>query len=118
MPDKKTRLAKRAAKAHERAVKRGDTQVGTRKSPSSPRTLSSGTIPVYRREQKLLEKISNITTKPPKGPKQTLIGRVKEVMKSGRGTKRGRTKAQRVAGRNKKCRGRARNRRKHDSCKA
>lgn len=58
MPEtKKQRLAKRAAKAHARAQKRGDTPVGTRKGPSSPRTLSNTEIPVYKREQKLLDKI-------------------------------------------------------------
>ena len=57
---RKQRLADRAAKAHARALERRAIPVGTRRvlNYSSPRDLGGGTsnVPVYKREQTLLDK--------------------------------------------------------------
>ncbi len=119
MPNRKTRLANRATRAHARALKRGDTQVGTRRSPSSPRTLTSGTIPVYKREQKILNKIKKVGDKPPKGPKQSLIGRLKDGLRvrSGGIGKNKKSKAEKAKCNFTNKRNNQRQRRRDTSCK-
>ena len=118
---KKKRLAKKADKAHDRAVKKGKTQVGTRRvlNYSNPRDLGGGTstVPVYKREKKIRDKISSVKTKTPKGPKQHWTGRLKTALtRKGNGKPR-KSKADRAACKQKRKSGRARNRRKHPSCK-
>ncbi|NKC02136.1 MAG: hypothetical protein GKR90_27055 [Pseudomonadales bacterium] len=126
MPNKKTRLARRAKKAHDRAVKQGKTQVGTRRvlNYSNPRDLGGGTstVPVYKREKKILEKIDRINNKPPKPPKkpkQNVIGRIKNALKVKKGGigKNKKSKAEKAACSFENKRGRQRNRRRHSSCK-
>ena len=119
---KKERLAKKADKAHDRAVKKGKTQVGTRRvlNYSNPRDLGGGTstVPVYKREKKIRDKISSVKTKTPKGPKQHWTGRLKTALtRTGNGKPR-KSKADKAACKYKRKSGRARNRRKHSSCKA
>ena len=119
---KKERLAKRADKAHDRAVKKGKTQVGTRRvlNYSNPRDLGGGTstVPVYKREKKIRDKMSSVKTKTPKGPKQHWTGRLKTALtRTGNGKPR-KSKADKAACKYKRKSGRARNRRKHSSCKA
>lgn len=126
MPNKKTRLARRAKKAHDRAVKQGKTQVGTRRvlNYSNPRDLGGGTstVPVYKREKKILDKIDRINNKPPKTPKkpkQNVIGRIKNALKVKKGGigKNKKSKAEKAACSFENKRGRQRNRRRHSSCK-
>jgi hypothetical protein len=119
---KKERLAKKADKAHDRAVKKGKTQVGTRRvlNYSNPRDLGGGTstVPVYKREKKIRDKMSSVKTKTPKGPKQHWTGRLKTALtRTGNGKPR-KSKADKAACKYKRKSGRARNRRKHSSCKA
>lgn len=115
---KKERLANRADKANARAKARGDEQVGTRKTMANPRTLTQGSVPVYKREKKIRDKISNVITKTPKGPKQHWTGRLKTALtRKGDGKPR-KTKAEKATCKQKRNDGRARNKRKHDSCKA
>ena len=119
---RKKRLAKRADKAHDKAVKKGKTQVGTRRvlNYSNPRDLGGGTstVPVYKREKKIRDKISSVKTKTPKGPKQHWTGRLKTALtRTGNGKPR-KSKADKAACKYKRKSGRARNRRKHSSCKA
>ena len=119
---KKERLAKRADKAHDRAVKNGKTQVGTRRvlNYSNPRDLGGGTstVPVYKREKKIRDKMSSVKTKTPKGPKQHWTGRLKTALtRTGNGKPR-KSKADKAVCKYKRKSGRARNRRKHSSCKA
>jgi len=125
MPNKKTRLANRAKKAHDRAVKQGKTQVGTRRvlNYSNPRDLGGGTstVPVYKREKKILDKIDKIKNNPPKTPKKpkkSLIGKIKISRKyKGGPVKNKKTKAEKAKCSFDNKRGRQRNRRKHSSCK-
>ena len=119
---KKERLAKKADKAHDRAVKKGKTQVGTRRvlNYSNPRDLGGGTstVPVYKREKKIRDKMSSVKTKTPKGPKQHWTGRLKTALtRTGNGKPR-KSKADKAVCKYKRKSGRARNRRKHSSCKA
>ena len=119
---RKKRLAKRADKAHDKAVKKGKTQVGTRRvlNYSNPRDLGGGTstVPVYKREKKIRDKMSSVKTKTPKGPKQHWTGRLKTALtRTGNGKPR-KSKADKAACKYKRKSGRARNRRKHSSCKA
>ena len=129
MPNRKTRLANRAKKAHDRAVKQGKTQVGTRRvlNYSNPRDLGGGTstVPVYKREKKILDKIDkikNMTPKKPKKPKkpqQNIIGRIKNSLKVKRGGigKNKKSKAEKAKCSFENKRGRQRNRLRHSSCK-
>ena len=119
---RKKRLAKRADKAHDRAVKKGKTQVGTRRvlNYSNPRDLGGGTstVPVYKREKKIRDKISSVKTKTPKSEK-TKIGDINKRKKSaviGKSRQDKKKKKSTCKFNNK--RGRARGRRKHPSCKA
>ena len=119
MPNKKTRLAKRADKAHDKAVKKGRTQVGTRRvlNYSNPRDLGGGTstVPVYKREKKIRDKISRLKTKTPK-PEKSKIGNINKRKKSGP-IKNKKTKADKAKCSFDSKRGRQRNKRKHSSCK-
>ena len=121
MPNKKTRLAKRADKAHDKAVKKGRTQVGTRRvlNYSNPRDLGGGTstVPVYKREKRIRDKISRVKTKTPKSEK-TKIGDINKRKKSaviGKSKQDRKKKKAKCSFDNK--RGRQRNKRKHSSCK-
>jgi len=120
MPNKKTRLANRAKKAHDRAVKQGKTQVGTRRvlNYSNPRDLGGGTstVPVYKREKKIRDKISSLKTKTPK-PKKAKIGKIKNKKPPviGKSKQERKKKKEKCSFDNK--RGRQRNRRRHSSCK-
>jgi hypothetical protein len=106
--NRKKKLRKRAAKAHARAEKRGDTPVGTRKGPSSPRTLSNTEIPVYKREQKILDKVPNV-----KGPKEKKKknGWVKKIFTFEKNP--GKSTSSKI----RKGIRKQRNKRKHSSCK-
>tara|TARA_R110000803_G_scaffold110891_1_gene179344 strand:- start:906 stop:1286 length:381 start_codon:yes stop_codon:yes gene_type:complete len=126
MPNKKTRLANRAKKARARALKRGDTQVGTRRvlNYSNPRDLGGGTstVPVYKREKKILDKIDKIknkTPKTPKGPKQSFIGRLKDGLRVRNGGigKNKKSKAEKASCNFTKKRNNQRQRRRDPSCK-
>ncbi len=114
---KKERLSNRADKANAKAKARGEKQVGTRKTMANPRTLTQGSVPVYKREKKIRDKISSVKTKTPKGPKQHWTGRLKTAL-----TKKGDGKPRKTKAEKAKCsfdnkRGRQRNRRRHNSCK-
>ena len=115
---KKERLSNRADKANAKAKARGEKQVGTRKTMANPRTLTQGSVPVYKREKKIRDKISSVKTKTPKGPKQHWTGRLKTALtRTGNGKPR-KSKADKAACKYKRKSGRARNRRKHSCCKA
>jgi len=118
------RLARRAARAHERAKKRGDTQVGTRKTSSNPRMLNNSDVPVYKREAKLRGKQKKTGERKKKRtdkkntPKQNLGGRIKDAVTSNKRPKKGRSKTEKAQCSFDNKAGRARNKRKHSSCKA
>ena len=119
MPNKKTRLANRAARAHARALKRGDTQVGTRRvlNYSNPRGLGGGvsTVPVYKREKKILKKISNLKTKTPKVKKPKVWDPNKRKKPPKNRNKK--TKAEKASCNFTKKRNNQRQRRRDPSCK-
>ena len=88
MPNKKTRLAKKAAKANAKAKEKGRTPVGTRRvlNYSNPRGLGGGTssVPVYKKEKKIRDKIDNIVPKPPKDPKEPKVANINKIMRQRR----------------------------------
>ena len=119
---RKKRLAKRADKAHDKAVKKGKTQVGTRRvlNYSNPRDLGGGTstVPVYKREKRIRDKISRVKTKTPK-PEKTKIGDINKRKKSaviGK-SKQDRKKKKSTCKFNRK-EGRKNRRQMHSSCKS
>ena len=116
--NKKKRLAKKADKAHTKAKKKGETAVGTRKTMANPRTLTQGSVPVYKKEAKIREKIAKKAEKKKKRPKQSLVGRVKDALTSGKKTRRRKSKTTKARTKQIKCRIKGRNKRKHASCKA
>jgi len=119
MPNKKTRLAKRAAKANAKAKEKGRAPVGTRRviNYSNPRDLGGGTsiVPVYKREKKIRDKILKVKTKTPK-TKSPKIGNINKRKSSGP-IKNRKTKADKAKCSFDNKRGRQRNKRKHSSCK-
>jgi hypothetical protein len=116
---KKKRLSTKADKANAKAKARGEKQVGTRKTMANPRTLTQGSAPVYKREKKIRDKIKKVGSSTPKKPKQSLIGRVKDGLRTKNGGigKNKKTKAQKAKCSFDNKRGRQRNKRKHSSCK-
>ena len=116
---KKKKLSAKADKANAKAKARGEKQVGTRKTMANPRTLTQGSVPVYKREKKIRDKIKKVGSSTPKKPKQSLIGRVKDGLKVRNGGigKNKKTKAEKAKCSFDNKRGRQRNRRRHNSCK-
>ena len=119
---RKKRLAKRADKAHDKAVKKGKTQVGTRRvlNYSNPRDLGGGTstVPVYKREKKIRDKISSVKTKTPK-PEKTKIGNINKRKKSAViGKSRQERKGDKAVCKFKNKKGRKNRRQMHPSCKS
>ena len=116
---KKKRLSAKADKANAKAKARGEKQVGTRKTMANPRTLTQGSVPVYKKEKKIRDKIKKVGSSTPKKPKQSLIGRVKDglrVRNGGIGKNR-KSKTERAQCTFTNKRNRKRQRRRHSSCK-